>query len=495
MKKKSDLYHLINAMSKSEKRYFTVDVQKSNKKGSRYLELFHTITNMEDYDENALKIKFGKKLPHDKRYLYDAILRSMRDYRSSNSLSAQIREMILDAKYLFERELYEQCESRLNKAEELATELDEQTTLLEIFKEKRKLVLGIRKPDFHNTLLQYAESSENISAKLREELFFQDLYESLVFDFNNRQKLKDEEDKVNLKNRFLPILNAPTPKSKKALHRYYQCIALYHQLLGDDDAFFQHYSNVVDWWEKNQKYKEEEFYRYIVDISNLLHAYASKGKYSQLPELLSRIEIYSPKNIHDKGVLFEKVAIYKLLYHINTGDITNVTELMDQIDKGLFQFTIKPRSRLVIIFNMAVLLFTMENMKDCSEWCLRIIKKEKTQSRLDIRRAAYLLYLVSEFTSEDPEKTEKDIRAVRRGLKNTGLTEKTAFEYEVLSHINLINNAAIGDIKTAMKKFQLYLKNLKAAGSRIPLGTDELLLFWVNSKIERKPIRTLLGWD
>ncbi|MBK9492250.1 MAG: hypothetical protein IPO07_28270 [Haliscomenobacter sp.] len=49
---------------------------------------------MEEYDEAKLRDRFGKNLPSDKSYLYDAILRSMRDYRSANSRSARIKEMI-----------------------------------------------------------------------------------------------------------------------------------------------------------------------------------------------------------------------------------------------------------------------------------------------------------------------------------------------------------------------------------------------------------------
>ena len=95
---------------------------------------------MIDYDEAKLKKKFAKSLPSDKAYLYEAILSSMRDYRSSKSKVAQIKEMILDSNYLYERGLYDQCEERLDDAKALALELDEQLELLEINKLERILV-------------------------------------------------------------------------------------------------------------------------------------------------------------------------------------------------------------------------------------------------------------------------------------------------------------------------------------------------------------------
>ena len=126
MKKRDDLFHLIKAMSKSEKRYFTLDAKKSSSKGSKYLVLFQAVNDMELYDEAKLKKKFGKNLRYDKSYLYEAIMRSMRDYRSANSYAARIKEMILDAQYLYERGLYEQCGERLEEARNLANDLDDQ---------------------------------------------------------------------------------------------------------------------------------------------------------------------------------------------------------------------------------------------------------------------------------------------------------------------------------------------------------------------------------
>ena len=95
MRGKDDLFHLIKAMSKSEKRYFTLDAKKSGKEGAKYLSLFQMINGMDEYNEAKLKTKIKKNLSSDKGYLYEAILRSMRDYRSAKSRAAQIKERII----------------------------------------------------------------------------------------------------------------------------------------------------------------------------------------------------------------------------------------------------------------------------------------------------------------------------------------------------------------------------------------------------------------
>ena len=146
MKRKDDLFRLIQSMSKSEKRYFTLDAQKTGKTDAKYLELFKAISNMDKYEEIALK-RLSNHLSVDKAYLYEAILRSMRDYHSKKSRSAQIKEKLIDAKYLFERELYELCQERLDEATVLAKEIGDHLSLLMINREERRIAYRTRKGD------------------------------------------------------------------------------------------------------------------------------------------------------------------------------------------------------------------------------------------------------------------------------------------------------------------------------------------------------------
>ncbi len=73
MRSKEDLFQLVQAMSKSEKRYFVLDAKKSGRTDSRYLNLFDAINDMEDYDEEPLKKRYAANLSSDKAYLNEDI--------------------------------------------------------------------------------------------------------------------------------------------------------------------------------------------------------------------------------------------------------------------------------------------------------------------------------------------------------------------------------------------------------------------------------------
>ena len=477
-------------MSKSEKRYFTIDAQKSAKKGSsKYLDLFQAINNMEEYEEAKLKKKFPKNLSSDKAYLYDAILRSMRDYRSANSKAAQVKEMLLDSKYLYERGLYGQCEVRLKEAEDIAQQLDDHLSVLEVIKEKRQLVWDLRKKNYEEEIKAITNQKDGHLGLLNEEFQFLDLYDELTTLVMKKPDLEDEESRNQLREKFqIEHLEASTlPQSPHALRRFYQCAAIYYHLLGNIDKVHFYYQKVVKWWDDNPLYKDEEFYRYVVDIANLLHAWYRKGQYSRFPELLDKIEREAPSNLHDQTIAFQKLSIYKLLYFINSGEEKGVLDLVNEIEYGLDQYRINSSNRLVLLFNTSILLFMHAAYEECIAWCDKIIKGKKLPSRPAIN-GIYLLRLYAVYGLDDFEVLENTLRSTQRYFQQKTDLQEDSFEFRVIVFAKKMLNAPDTDLRKVYRSFQTFLLEAKNNGKIRLSGIEELLLFWVNSKLEHSTI-------
>ncbi|NRB51427.1 MAG: hypothetical protein HRU41_27395 [Saprospiraceae bacterium] len=491
MKKRDDLFHLIKAMSKSEKRYFTLDAKKSSSKGSKYLVLFQAVNDMEIYDEAKLKKKFGKNLRYDKSYLYEAIMRSMRDYRSANSFAARIKEMILDAKYLDERGLYEQCGERLHEAKQLAVELDDQLSLLEINKAERLLIRQTKGKNYAKEIAVLIQEKEVSVNAIEEELRYEDYLDRLYVDINKRFELKREEEIREFKNKYpVSLFEASSlDLSARAKLRYYQSCALYYQLLRDSDQVLNHYSKVVDWWDQYEKIKIEEFYKYIIDVSNLLHGFYAKEAYHEFPALIEKLEKETPRNHHDQGVVFQKATIYKLLYYINTGFDEGIEEVVEGVKSGLDKYQISAGSRNVLIFNTSVMLFMLEKFEQCVVWNTRIIRGDKYITRRDIRNGVMLLNLVATYELENIDKFESFQRAIYRYFAKHGTLETYRFESRILSFFRELAAAPTGEIPKLYRNLRDYLIQIKNNPEvKVSLGLDELLLLWVNSKLEEKSI-------
>lgn len=496
MKSKEDLFHLIKAMSKSEKRYFTLDAQKGGRKDSKYLELFQAINAMDQYEEHKLKKKFPRNLPSDKAYLYEAILRSMRDYRSSKSKAAQIKEMILDSKYLYERGLYQQSEERLRDADALASQLDDQFSLLEINKERLKLAWDTKKKNYEKQSEQLISYIDARIDSITKEIKYLDICCHLLIELNHHFELESDQERIAFSQRFPErlFIEENKPNTAQAQRRFFQSRALYYQLLGEHEMVYQNYQLVVDWWESNPKFKEEEFSRYIVDVSNLLGAITTQRKYESIPALLKKLHQVKPNNIHDQKVVFQKTSSYKLLYHINLGVVDGAEELVDEIDEGLQSYKLSPMAKHILSFNVAVLLFILERFEDCRRWANRVYKEFQQVRGQDFYTGAHFLNLIATFESDDLDQIDSVLRSVSRYLANKLMAKKDDFEVQVLDYFKRLNSAPLSETQPLYKQFYSYIESVKNDPAQIvPLGLDELISWWIQSKLTRKRISLIVN--
>lgn len=494
MKRKTDLFHLIKAMSKSEKRYFSLDAQKSGRKGARYLDLFRAINGMEAYDEAKLRRQFPKNLPTDKAYLYEAILRSMRDYRSANSHAARIKELILDAKYLYERGLYDQSEERLSIAKSLAYELGDQLSVLELNKEYRQILRDTKKKGYEKELEALILEKNDTIEQLKEEFSYLDTLDKLLFEIRkNPQQRAEPTQQEKLRDQFSNLVEyqGNAPHNIQAKLRFYQCMALLYQLLDNVEQVYYYFSKIVECWDASPKYKSEEFSRYIYDFSNLLHAtFSDQTKFHLMPKLLEQLEQERPVSFHDQKVWFQKSTSYRLVYMINIGDFKQVEKLAGNVEKGLKQYDIGRGSEMTISFNLAILLFMAEKFALCEQWSGRMITRTKYAFRKDIQNTARILHLIAVLELDDFDETEHALRNTNRYFQK--VAKELAFYKQLVSYVKKLHGDAPTEAKQTLSKMKAYLNDLRTQKVKVPLGLDELLLLWIESRLKRQSIAAIM---
>jgi len=399
--------------------------------------------------------------------------------------------MILDAKYLHERGLYEQCGERLNEAKGLAMDLDDQLSLLEINMADRELLRQIKSKEYAEIMERLIGEKEEILGEIHEELKYFDLSDKLILEVNRRFELRNEEEIEAFHTKYPTSIFEKIPRklSGRSALRYLQSSALYFQLLRDSDRVLDLYSQVVQWWDENKKIREEEFHKYIIDVSNLLHAVSSKEFYNEIPLIIRKLEKDPPKNHHDQGMVFQKTAIYKLVYYINSGQSEGIDKVVEEVQVGLDKYQIKAGSRNALIFNTSVMLFMQEKFQQCADWNNRIIKGNKYITRRDIRNGVMLLNLVAVFELGDIEQFEGFFRKVTRYFYKKGMIEPNHFEKKIFNSFRDIYNSPPSELTNEYKKLEAYLTNLREDKDiKISLGLDELLLLWVSSKLRNKTI-------
>src|SRR5438105_4276010 len=111
-----DLFRLIHALSMQEKRHFKIFAKSSyTRQGeNNYIRLFDAVGKQKKYNEKKIKEKFHREtfIKHyasEKKYLYAMIQRSLRNYHSETNADVKIKELLIDAEVLFEKNLGDLC--------------------------------------------------------------------------------------------------------------------------------------------------------------------------------------------------------------------------------------------------------------------------------------------------------------------------------------------------------------------------------------------------
>lgn len=488
MKKNQDLFHLIRSLSRTEKRYFTLDARKAGKRQSRYLQLFQAINEQLEYDEKKLKQQFKSGLGDDKARLYEAILRSMRDFRSQRSRAARIKEFLLDANFLYERGLYQQCQTRLDEAREIAIELNDQLARLEINRESRRVVNTILQRQNETTLSNLQEETHLLLGALTNEFRYLDLHDQLIREVQSRRRGQGQSEDENLEKDYASkLFGTAAPQSLRAKLRYYQSRAMYSQLVGDQEAVYKNFQLANDLWNEHPAYKAEEFNRYLDNAFNLLHAtiqYEPARAGTRL--LLDNLAAEEPASAHDRLVLFQRTATYRLVFAINFDFNRPAAEVLAPIEAQLKQYDLNPVSELTIRFNAAILQFIQGESEACERWLLSIIDLRKSQVRPDIVQASRLLRIITLLDQEPGyDFIEAQLRSEQRHLSKLSDNRLSAFSRFLLKTLKRILHAPSSEVNTITEQA---LAELTTKWQRLPLGLDELIVKWFQARLQRKAL-------
>ncbi len=495
MKQKEDLFHLIQSMTKSEKRYFTIEANKWSKNDTRYLELYHQINGMKVYDEEKLKQRFPRNLSTDKNYLYEALLKNIRDFSRNSSCFARIRELIFDAKNLYKRGLYSQVENRLADAKSLAEEVGDHLALLEINR-LETFISWYTNKDFIAHIKSLFQERKLIERKLQDEFQYTELSYLLSIAFKKEMDLDDTPELRGPLESLELLSSHPDQLDEVTDHgqrRLFQCLAIQAQMSGDHITAARYFEKTVDWWKGFKKYKEEEFSRYIVDVSNLINAYYKIDAFESVWEQIERLEGEMNDDMEVKGLVFLKATLFKILFFMNTGSVQDLSALGERIEEGLKKFQLNEGSRITLISNMAVYCFCCQDFEQCILWCEKVIKqRNKPETRIKDQIGLQLLWLMSIMEGDVIEDIENALRSTRRFLKQRNVLEPDCFE---LFLFNLLKDLLplYGRERTAhFKKIKDELTDSETIYQNIPLDIQEVGQYWAESSLTGEPIMDII---
>lgn len=484
----SDLFDLIHAMSKAEKRHFKMYVARNSKTGgSNYLRLFDAIDKQKIYNEEKLEeAKYGKRLASTKLFLYELILKSLRQSHAGKLVNARLADMLTEAEVLFHKSLYKQSKKILLKAKKLANKYEAWAVLYKITQWEIRLTdyLEVKKPLKKLTELQ--TESSRLANIIRQEMAYQNLLgHTQILQRKYTLPLKNHQEKVLKTIIQSPMmLQEPIGLGLQSSIAYHCVWSMYHSINQTAKPSPKTLGEINNIWKRHPKLAEaqrEDFVR--LTVKSLVKGLCSQEQFDYLGliELLRVLPAPAPQELEKRHFL---VAILKFGYGLHTNDLAYCAEFLPQIQAALqpeMTGTLTHCEQTYLYHQLAIYYFLVKDFTKAVDWLQVTQSYERYAFFNDFRHFGRLLQLLIYCEQEHYSLVESKLRSIEHYIKTTEGIEE--IEQATLKCIKDILRAKTKkEEKKLLEELYDSVSDTSKKHTRLPFK-NHVIRQWLGSKV------------
>ncbi len=476
MNKKGNLFSLIKSLSKTEKRYFKIFANMSGR-DVNYLQLFDVIDKQDQYDEEAIRVKFkGEKFVNQlhvtKIYLTELIMKALRNYHADSSIESTILDLLKDAELLFNKELYDLCHFKIQKAEEMAGSYEKLPLLIEVLMWKRKLFLAI------------SSTAPDVNAILEKE---REMIEQMKILNNYWQQIINIRSSIMAKRDIKDIIPETSENDLTLQSKILNIHVAYtiHFFKGDTEGANRYSSDLIELLEKFPSRIKEDPHSYITAISNKIGVLLAIKQWDEIPVLIDKIREVPQKYKLQNETKFA-IRLWLRTFNVELEMYRDSKEL----EKGMLlihkiQNFIEPRRTtipddyiLMFYYQFSNIYFQKKEFSNALHWLNEIINSNFGNVREDIQCYARILNLIVHFELNNIIVLRYAVDSCRRFLKKRRIDNNSI--NEILSLFSKLSQAYPLEYQGVFKKS--YAKFLYADSREMQDFID--IKGWLEEKIE-----------
>jgi len=486
----TDLFELIQSLSKGEKRYFKIHASRHIiGDENKYVKLFDAICNQKVQDEKHLlkNESYIRQLPLLKKRLHGAVLKALDSYH--NSIDANIRRQLHQAEILYEKALYEQAKKILKNAKKLSSEHELQNYLLEILRWETKIAWA---QDSMDTIGKILEEEKNILLSLDNLINYRVLNHK-AFSIYYKHGIPRTPDYVKEVKQLLsnPLLKNPKlALSFEAIHTYYHFMTIYHTMRQDYAGAHNFGIKKLELFNTSPQKIKSYTNLYLGDLNDILISSLMLKKYSSMEEYVGKLReletiITSERN---KTILFF-YSYHELNYYVNTGQFQKAVKRVEQLEElfPLYERKMTTAKKAVLYTIFAVTYFGNKNFRKSIYYLNKIRNEPFHNVRTDIESLAQLIYLIVHYEKgSDIALMQSLVRSTYRFLLKRNRLYK--FEECILNFIR----KKLSKVNSAKELIHAFKELKKEIASMIKNPYNQSILqdfdfeSWLESKIEGK---------
>ncbi len=407
---------------------------------TQYLKLFYAIDKLDECSDELLKKKlkgnsFIKHLPVTKNYLFNAILKQLKAYRSDFLINDTLIELLRDADILVRKTLYKEGYKILRKAAELAEKYELFLFCLEIY--DRILALNYDLPANEKTI---SESFDIYNKQITVLNKYTEIVEQKKLQTRRGEilcaSLKPEEQEKKLK----ALLQEPLLKEDFNFSSYSSGLYHYHT----KGLIHVHYHDThtgrgykvnkkfVEHLESNPDLLRVNMARYSSSVNNFMLCQLTLKKYDEFKTTVKKLTELKPENEYLNYRIKEKVIGLMLVYYIFTHNYEEGKTYILKNEKDLVENeNLYGRSFLMaIVDSCCVIHFMLKEYSMALKWVNRILNY-KGNIRYEIQGVARLINLLIHYELKNYDHVEYLLKPTTTFLKKHNLYHE--YEKEIIS--------------------------------------------------------------
>lgn len=332
---------LIQSLTPSEKRYLKLNVLDLNK-GNNAVKLYHFYTSYipnNDISEFPEYLTKGMNLSYEKSNLRRVILRSLRNYHENLNDTSFSLNTLLDIEILFNRKLYDDALSIIDKMLKITTEMELFVQKLEYLLWYRKLL--IRKGDYAtlSKRADFLEAEINDCFKKNQNLNdYRCIQSKLLGIISKSGVLISDEATSELKNiiKHSLLSDEKNALSFNAKCHFYEAWGWYYKLTLQPKKSLSISENFITFLEENFEKTIQYPQIYFSALSNYVTRCTSLNKYDQALKGIEKLKsITTIKGLKIDDSLKVTVTAFalerKLTIHTYTHDFKEAIALFEEV--------------------------------------------------------------------------------------------------------------------------------------------------------------------
>jgi len=504
MKPSTELFSLIQTLTKSEKRFFKLN--SSLQSGEKnYLKLFDFIEKQSSYNEEELKAYFSKEkfiqhLPSEKNHLYKLVLKSLRAYYSDQSVKSQLKQDIKNVEILYQKALYKECAKFVKRAKKTAADYEKFYYLFELIAWEKKLMEeDYEEGLFNHNLDDLIKEETRVIEQLRNLAEYHILYSKINYVFRSGGFTRNETERkvVEEISEYHLIKGKNTAISVRATSICYYIQGLCAASNRDYDTALINFRKTKAILEKNSKIKSDLPNRYIYTLNFLMLCYIdasdfvnAEKMYTELCELQDK---KGYKSLDSEVKIFSTAAVGKMQILNKQGKFAKALEVIPEIDAKVEKYADKLNKEklLLIDYSKAYSYFGVGDFKESLKLINGVLNDNEKQLRQDVYSFSRIFNLVIHFELGNFDFIEYESKSTSRFLN------KHEKDYQIekvfMKYIKKIAKEDFGpDKKIIFENFYAEVEELMKDPSEQVILEYFDVKSWLYSKIKRKDFAEVL---